>query len=142
MNTDPSLIEATIRDLLVVRKSLEHRRHKLTAQLDQLDARIASWQRQLHADDRKQEEETGGKRQRRSKTECRRLVEAVFEKPTAASGMSIRQVANESGLPWTTTRSVLRRLSTVEERDGLWRKKVPGSRTKMALEPHAVDTGK
>ncbi len=128
MDTNATLIAATIEDLLQARNGLERRRARVNERIAELDKRISAWRGKLPT-------QTNGdeKKRRRSKKECLLVVEAVFGNPAnGASGFSIRQVADAAGIPWSTARNVLRNNHEFEEKLGLWRRRTSVTRTRIA----------
>ena len=134
MDINDTLIEAAIQDLLQVRAALEAERTRLSNRIGDLDREIALWREKLAVSSAGAPEPGAiEKKRRRTRAECEHAVEAVFNSPFAWSGLSVRQVAEAAGLPWSTARDVLCRLQNLQQCNGLWQRKRPGFGTKKVL---------
>lgn len=109
---------------------------ELDSRIMALENRIFAWKKQLNRFSQAVAPSNGSqdKKTRRTKAECLKAVEAAMSSPAAATGVTIRQIADETGLPWSTTRNVLQRQKDrYEERDGLWVKVAQKSSTRIAI---------
>jgi hypothetical protein len=133
MDIGRDLVEATIQDLLQVRDGLLGQRSELDDRLYKLNARIKQWQEQLIPKANGDGGEAAAKR--RKKGESLEIVEKVFRENPSESGLTIREVSDTSGLPWSSARNVLQKhADKFEERDGQWyRKPIPPKRERLAL---------
>lgn len=131
MDIGRELVEATVQDLLQVRDNLLGQRTELDNRLSSLTARIKQWQSQLLSTANGDGGEVAKKRHK--KGESLAIVEGVFKDNPSEGGLTIREVSDTSGLPWSSTRNVLQKhKDRFEERDGRWYRK-PETRERKRL---------
>ncbi len=123
ITTDRDLIEETLQDLAGVhgrlvqdRDRLVHEQNEVDQKIGDLEARIAKWRRQLSALQNGQGD--GGPKTRRKKGEGVEIVRGVVEREP---GLSMQEISNRAGIPWSSTRNALQKHPELFEfRDGAW----------------------
>jgi hypothetical protein len=121
------LVHGTIADLEQVRESLMAEREKLEKRITAVTMRIRQWQNQLGSTHNGTS--AGEGRARRRKGENLQSVTAVLQQEPPDKGLTMKQVAEKAGIPWSSARNILQsHKDRFEERGGLWYVKGPAEK--------------
>lgn len=133
MNSDAreiELLDGTIVDLQDLLVEMMTQRDKLDAEIRAKQDRLRQWQARraklgaaIH----------GKGATRRAKGENERAVAGIYKQANVpAEGLSVREIAKRTGLPWSSVHATLKRKGQYVESGGLWRPSQNGNHAQGA----------
>ena len=115
---DLTLVQETIKDLDAIIEKLEGEKSAIDQRISDIRTRREQWQariRSLH------NSKNGDSRVRLRKGEAIQKINAVYDGLPTGTGLNMSDVAEKTGVPWSSVRNVLQRAgSGYYEKERLW----------------------